>query len=97
MKILLFTLLYSFAGALFANSYAESNSTTIATEDAFFISDALLVEGDSTGADDLDTVGYVDLKSHLAPIYVIKSPTLFSPINTRPSHYYHTRAPPLIA
>jgi hypothetical protein len=97
MKILLFTLLYSFAGALFANSYAESNSTTIAAEDNFFISDALMIDGDSTSADDLDTLGYEKLKSHLAAIHAIRFPTFFATTHTRPPHYYHTRAPPLIA
>lgn len=97
MKILLFTLLYLVAGALFTNSYAEPNSTAVSSPDAFFHSDALFVEADAPSADDLDTLLYGNLERYLVSVYSIKSPVFNTDLNSRPSHYYHTRAPPIIA
>jgi len=96
MKILLFTLLYSLAGALFTNSYAEPNSTAVSSSDAFFLSDLLFVEGDAPNADDLDTLAYGNLERYLASVYSIKFQVFNTEANSRTSHDYHARAPPFI-
>ena len=97
MKILLFTLLCSIAGAVFTSSYAESNSAAIALSDAFFVSDVLCAEGDAQNADDIDTLAYVSLERYSASVYSIQFPAFNANTNSKTPHCYYSRAPPFFA
>ena len=97
MKILLFTLLYSFAGALFANSYIAPDPMVAASLDTSFICDALSVQGDTSDTDHLDALQDKVVEDYQVSFYSIKFSKFSVEANNQPLHFYHIRAPPFTA
>jgi hypothetical protein len=97
MKILLFTLLVSFAGALFANSYITSDSMVAASLDTSFTCDALLVQGDTSDTDHSNASRDKAVEDYRMSFYSIKFSKFLAEANNQQLHSYHIRAPPLTA
>jgi hypothetical protein len=97
MKILLFTLLVSFAGALFANSYIASDSMVAASLDTSFTCDALLVQGDTSDTDHSNASRDKAVEDYRVSFYLIKYSKFSAEANNQSLHFYHIRAPPFTA
>jgi hypothetical protein len=97
MKFLLFTLLCSFTGVLFASNHVASDSAAVDSSGASFTCDALLVKGDQPDTNHLDALGDELLKGYLASFYTVQFPALYTKANSQSLYYYDTRAPPVIA
>jgi hypothetical protein len=97
MKILLFTLLYSFAGALFANSYNAPDSVVAASLDTSFTCDVLLVQGDTSDTDHSNASRDQAVEDYWISFYSIKFSKFSAEANNQQLHSYHIRAPPLTA
>ncbi|MFT6154995.1 MAG: hypothetical protein ACJA1X_002358 [Bermanella sp.] len=97
MKILLFTLLYFFASALFANSYIAPGPLVAESLDTSFICDALLVQGDTSDTDHSDALQDKVVEDYRVSFYLIKFSKFSAEANNQPLHFYHIRAPPFSA
>lgn len=94
MKFLLFTLLCSFTGVLFANSHIASDSSVVASLDASFTCDALLLKGDKSELDDFNALIGESPNGFTAGFRLVKYPALSVKAYGQFDYHYHTRAPP---
>ncbi|MGR6874972.1 hypothetical protein ACU6U9_22430 [Pseudomonas sp. HK3] len=97
MKLLLFTLLYSFSGILFAGNYVVSDVAISESLSAACANDALTAKGDKQDSNDVDDVKSQQIDTHLWTFHFIQLVSVYTKTNRQFHYFYHTRAPPFIA